>query len=111
MATTASERLPIAELLPDSATVDDGELAVAGVPASKLADEFGTPLVVYCRDTLAARARAYRTAGPDLLVVYGAKAFLNVAVIRLFGAEGLGVDAWGMGELSFALRGEIPAER
>src|ERR1051325_719050 len=35
------------ELCPDSAEVDGGELPVGGVRASALADEFGTPLVVY----------------------------------------------------------------
>src|SRR5207253_2874607 len=47
------------ELFPDTAAVEDGELVVGGVRASALAREFGTPLVVYCRDTVLARARAY----------------------------------------------------
>jgi diaminopimelate decarboxylase len=79
--------------------------------ASKLAEEFGTPLVVYCRDTLLAYARAYARVDHDSLVVYGTKAFPNVALLRLFAAEGLGGDVSTRGELEFALRAGVPGER
>ena len=46
------------ELFPDSASIEGGELEVGGARASALAERFGTPLVVYCEDTLRARARA-----------------------------------------------------
>ena len=78
---------------------------------SALAREFGTPLVVYCRDTVLARARAYARVDPDALVVYGTKAFPNVALLRLLAAEGLGADVSTGGELAFALRAGIPRER
>jgi diaminopimelate decarboxylase len=84
---------------------------VGGLRASALADEFGTPLVVYCRDTLLACARAYARVDPDALVVYGTKAFPNVALLRLFAAEGLGADVSTRGELEFALRAGVPGER
>ena len=42
--------------------------------------------------TLRAQARAYRDAAPGALVVYGTKAFPNVAVLRLLAEEGLGAD-------------------
>lgn len=95
------------ELFPDSARVDDGRLSVGGIQASALADEFGTPLLVYCRDTLLARAQAYRAVEQDALVVYGTKAFPNVAVMRLLAAEGLGADVSTLGELGFALAAGI----
>jgi hypothetical protein len=53
--------------------------AVGGCRAARSRREFGTPLVVYCRDTVLARARAYARVDPDALVVYGTKAFPNVA--------------------------------
>jgi diaminopimelate decarboxylase len=84
---------------------------VGGVRASALADEFGTPLLVYCRDTLLACARAYARVDPEALVVYGTKAFPNVALLRLFAAEGLGADVSTAGELEFALRAGMPGER
>ena len=99
------------ELFPDSAEVAGGELTVGGVGAAALADEFGTPLVVYCEETIRARARAYRAAAPDALVVYGTKAFPNVALLRLLVEEGLGADVSTLGELRFAQRAGVPGER
>jgi diaminopimelate decarboxylase len=84
---------------------------VGGIAAQRLADEYGTPLVVYCRETLVARAHAYARVDPEALVVYGTKAFPNVAVLRLLAAEGLGADVSTGGELEFALRAGISGER
>ncbi|HEX9416886.1 MAG TPA: diaminopimelate decarboxylase [Gaiellaceae bacterium] len=98
-------------LFPGTSEVEDGELTVGGVRASDLADEFGTPLLVYCEQTIRAHARAYREAAPDALAVYGAKAFPNVAVMRLLAEEGLGADVSTLGELRFAQRAGVPAER
>jgi diaminopimelate decarboxylase len=81
------------------------------VQTTELAREFGTPLVVYCRDTVLARARAYARVDPGALVVYGTKAFPNVALLQLLAAEGLGADVSTLGELEFALRAGISAER
>ncbi|MGZ8691506.1 MAG: diaminopimelate decarboxylase, partial [Gaiellaceae bacterium] len=108
-ATNAQNQL--IELFPDTAAVEDGALAVGGVRASALADEYGTPLVVYCRDTILARARAYARVDPGALVVYGTKAFPNVALLRLLAAEGLGADVSTRGELEFALRARVPGDR
>jgi diaminopimelate decarboxylase len=79
--------------------------------ASALADEFGTPLVVYCRDTVLARARAYARVDQDALVVYGTKAFPNVALLALLAGAGLGADVSTRGELEFALRAGVPGDR
>ena len=70
-------------LLPDTAALSGGELTLAGIRASKLAREFGTPLVVYDELTLVEQARAYRAAAPGALVVYGTKAFPSLALLRL----------------------------
>ena len=79
--------------------------------ATALAAEFGTPLLVYCRETVLARARAYARVDPDTLVVYGTKAFPNVALLRLLGADGLGADVSTLGELEFARRAGLSGER
>jgi diaminopimelate decarboxylase len=81
------------------------------VRASELAQEFSTPLLVYCRDTIVARARAYLGVDPDALVVYGTKAFANVAILSLLAAEGLGADVSTMGELQFAVRAGLTGDR
>jgi diaminopimelate decarboxylase len=95
------------DLFPDTATVEKGRLTVAGVPATTLADEHGTPLVVLCEATIRARARAYREAAPQALVAYGTKAFPNASVLRLLAEEGLGADVSTLGELRFAQRAGI----
>ena len=76
-----------------------------------LAKKHGTPLVVYCERTILAAARAYREAAPDALVLYGVKAFPNVALLRLLAGEGLGADVSTLGELEFALRAGLPGDR
>jgi diaminopimelate decarboxylase len=99
------------DLLPDSAEIDDGELALGGVRVSALAAEFGTPLVVYCERTVRARARAYRQAAPDAVTLYGSKAFPNAALLALLAGEGLGADVSTLGELELAVRAGVPAAR
>jgi diaminopimelate decarboxylase len=68
-------------------------------------------LLAYCRDTVLARARAYARVDPEALVVYGTKAFPNVALLRLLAAEGLGADVSTLGELEFAQRANLSGER
>jgi diaminopimelate decarboxylase len=102
---------PLNHLFPDTAAVEDGELALGGMRTSELARTFGTPLVVYDEQTLRAQAQAYRAAAPAALIAYGAKAFPSVAVLRLFAEEGLGADVSTVGELTFALRAGVAGER
>ena len=99
------------ELFPHTAAAEQGELTLGGVRASSLAEEFGTPLVVYCERTLLVRAHEYRRAAPEALVAYSVKAFPNLAVLRLFAGEGLGADVSTLGELAFARRAGVPGER
>jgi diaminopimelate decarboxylase len=99
------------DLFPTSAAVEDGELAIGGVRASALAGEFGTPLVAYCERTIREQARAYREAAPNALLVYGSKAFPNLAVLRLLSEEGFGADVASLGELELARRAGIAGDR
>jgi len=99
------------DLFPDSARIEEGELALGGIRTSELAQQFGTPLVVYCEAMLRARAREIRDAVPDALVLYGSKAFPNVAVMRLLAEEGLGADVSSLGELAFARAAGIEGDR
>ena len=98
-------------LLPESAAVEHGELAIGGIGAGALAQEFGTPLVVYCERTVLAAVHAYREAAPRALILYGVKAFPNVALLELLGGEGLGADVSTLGELEYAWHAGIPGER
>jgi diaminopimelate decarboxylase len=99
----------VLELFPDTAAIDEaGELTIGGIRATALAAEHGTPLLVYCEATIRAQARAYREAAPAALVVYGTKAFPNVAILRLLAQEGIGADVSTLGELTFAREAGIP---
>jgi diaminopimelate decarboxylase len=93
----------VLELFPESSRVEGGELRLGGLAADELAERFGTPLVVYCEQTLRAQARGLRgAAGEGGRVFYGTKAFPNVAVLRLLREEGIGADVASAGELAFA---------
>jgi len=98
-------------LLPDSAAVEGGELTLGGIGASALAERYGTPLVVYCQQTLLAAAHAYHEAAPDALLLYSVKAFPSLALLRLFAAEGFGADVSTLGELAYAREAGIAGER
>ena len=98
-------------LFPRGATIAAGVLELDGIPVTDLATEFGTPLVVYAEDSLRERARMFQRAVPEALVVYGTKAFPNVALMRLLAEEGLGADVSTLGELAFAREAGIDGER
>ena len=98
-------------LFPATASIESGSLSVGGVAASTLAKRFGTPLVVYCEQTLRARARLLREAAGDALVVYGTKAFANIALLRMLAEEGLGADVSTLGELAFARAAGLGGDR
>ncbi len=53
----------------------------------------------------------FQRAVPEALVVYGTKAFPNVALMRLLAEEGLGADVSTLGELAFARQAGITGER
>src|SRR5436190_19409991 len=101
----------VIDLFPDSAAIDAGELTIGGLRVGALADEFGTPLVVYCEQTLRARAHGYRESAREAVTLYGSKAFPNAALLTLFAELGLGADVSTLGELELALRAGVPAER
>jgi diaminopimelate decarboxylase len=107
---TADAPLDLA-LLPRTATVHDGRLAVDGVDLDALAREHGTPLYVYSETELRSRAAEYRDAfGPDA-VSYAGKAFLCGAMARLVAEEGLHLDVATGGELHVARHAGFPAAR
>ncbi|WP_431859747.1 diaminopimelate decarboxylase family protein [Micrococcus terreus] len=98
---------------------DDGQLAVQGIPASQLAADYGTPLLVVDEDDLRTRARSFRDAfdaafedlcgGVD--VYYAGKSFLVTPVARWIAEEGLCLDTASGGELAVALRAGVDPAR
>ncbi|MGV9713442.1 diaminopimelate decarboxylase [Gordonia sp. NPDC003424] len=102
-----------ANVWPRNASRDDsGEVRLAGVGVTELADTYGTPLFVVdeadfrsrCADMLAAF-------GPYGRVHYASKAFLSTEIARWVAAEGLSLDVCTGGELAVALRAGFPPER
>lgn len=106
-----------AHVWPTSATIgDDGELALAGLGARALAAEFGTPAFVLDEAHFRDRARlfvgsfrrAFAKIGTEVDVYYAGKSFLSIAIARWARAEGMRVDTCTGGELTVALRAEVP---
>ncbi len=88
-----------------------GELAVAGVSASQLAERFGTPLYVFDEQFVRDQATRVREAfvreaariGTTAQVYYAGKAFLSTEVVRWVTEAGLKIDVASGGELAVAL--------
>jgi diaminopimelate decarboxylase len=99
------------ELFPDTAEIRDGVLWIGGVSAVELAEEYGTPLVVYCEETVRNAARAWRRGAGEGTVVYGTKAFPNVPIMKILWEEGIGADVSTLGELRYAQAAEVAAPR
>jgi diaminopimelate decarboxylase len=97
-------------LLPMTARVAGGRLAVGGCDVLDLAAQFGTPLFVYDEAHLRSRCReAVATFGDG--ATYASKAFLCLAMARLVREEGMGIDVSTGGELFVALESAMPPER
>jgi len=98
-------------LLPDNAEVaGHGRLSIGGVDVLALAEEVGTPLVLYDEEHLRARCREAREAfGED--VAYGSKAFLCGAIAKLVHQEGIRIDVATGGEMQIALAAGVPPDR
>jgi len=112
-ATTADALL---ELFPDGSYVDPrGELVVAGLRVSELAETFGTPAYVVDEDAMVRQAARVRTGlldrWPNSKVLFASKAFPCAAGYRALARAGVGIDVAGGGELTSALSAGVdPAE-
>nr|WP_042438644.1 diaminopimelate decarboxylase [Sanguibacter keddieii] len=99
-----------------AALTTDGELTLAGLTATDLARDFGTPAFVLDEQHFRDRARLFRdsfseafgSVGAEVDVYYAGKSFLSVAVARWAREEGLRVDTCTGGELAVALRAGVP---
>ncbi|HJW74541.1 MAG TPA: diaminopimelate decarboxylase, partial [Thermoleophilia bacterium] len=87
---------------------DDG-LEIGGVPASSLAEQYGTPLLVLDQQHLHRRCREVREAFPESL--YAVKALTSRRLLRLVSCEGLRFLVASGGELEACLRAGIPASQ
>lgn len=96
-----------------------GELEIAGVAASALAAEFGTPLYVVDEADVRARAldaresfeREFARVGSAAKVYYAGKAFLSTEIARWVTDAGLYIDVCSGGELAVALAAGVDPSR
>ncbi|MFM9018175.1 MAG: diaminopimelate decarboxylase [Actinomycetota bacterium] len=107
---------PLSQVLPPSATTTpEGHLSVGGCDVVALAEEFGTPLVIYdgglLRDTMRRYVTAFRAHDASAEVIYASKAFWAQALLRMAHEEGLRVDVASGGELFMALHAGFPAHK
>ena len=91
----------------------DGSLHAEDVPLTEIAAAVGTPVYVYSAATLLRHYRLFDEAlawGPHL-VCYAVKAASNVAILKLLGDAGAGMDVVSEGEYRRARAAGVPGER
>lgn len=91
--------------------IEDGVLTIGGIAATKLIEEYGSPLYVTNEERLRDNFRRYRAAFPDDDLYYAAKANSNLTLLRIMAQEGAGADVFSDGELYMALLAGIPKEK
>jgi diaminopimelate decarboxylase len=98
---------------------DDGHIEVAGMAATGLAAEFGTPLYVFDEADVRLRATRIRealdaactAAGTHGHAYFASKAFLSGAMVQWMMDAGLRVDVASHGELELALAAGVDPAR
>ncbi len=97
----------------DHFNYQDGILHAEGVDLREIAAEVGTPFYVYSSATLLRHLKVFDEALGDLphLVCYAMKANSNLAVLKLLGDAGAGMDVVSGGEYLRAKAAGVPGER
>ncbi len=90
-----------------------GELCAEEVPLSRIAAQVGTPVYVYSAATLTRHFGLFRQAldWTDHLVCFAVKANSNLAVLKLLGGLGAGMDVVSGGEYARAKAAGVPGDR
>ncbi|PZO66953.1 MAG: diaminopimelate decarboxylase [Paracoccus denitrificans] len=91
----------------------DGELFAEDVPLAQIAEQVGTPVYVYSAATLTRHFQLFQQAldWTDHLVCFAVKANSNLAVLKLLGDLGAGMDVVSLGEYARAKAAGVPADR
>jgi diaminopimelate decarboxylase len=84
----------------DSFSASGGELQIGGVPVSKLAQEFGTPVFAYDESVMRRKWDVLRSTFPARFeIYYSVKANPNLNILAFFLAQGAGLEIASAGEL------------
>ncbi|WP_137699656.1 diaminopimelate decarboxylase [Marimonas lutisalis] len=91
----------------------NGELYAEDVAIAEIAAEVGTPFYCYSAATLERHYRLFDEAleGTEHLVCYAMKAASNLAIVKLLGGLGAGMDVVSGGEYARARAAGVPGER
>ncbi|SDE37377.1 diaminopimelate decarboxylase [Paracoccus isoporae] len=97
----------------DHFTYRAGVLCAEEVPLSLIAADVGTPVYVYSTATLTRHFKVFQEAlsWTDHLICYAVKANSNIAVLKLLGDLGAGMDVVSIGEYARARAAGVPGER
>ncbi|WBU53779.1 diaminopimelate decarboxylase [Paracoccus sp. SCSIO 75233] len=92
----------------------DGVLCAEDVALNLIAQEVGTPVFVYSAATLTRHFGLFQQAlewTPDHLICFAVKANSNIAVLKLLGDLGAGMDVVSIGEYARARTAGVPGQR
>ena len=86
-----------------------GELAIGGIPVSKLVAKYGTPLYVYDSSVIEKQRSFLRQTLPAKFAIsYSIKANPNPAVLKFFITKGCGLEVASVGEFQKAIEAGCP---
>lgn len=95
--------------------IEGNDLLIAGIKASDLVKDYGTPLYVMDEQLLIDKCRGYINAfkvkEENNRVAFAGKAFLTMEMCKLINKEGLYLDVVSAGELYTAYKAGFPMDR
>ena len=115
-ASTGRSPIP-SSVLSKNASFDSGQFTIAGMTATKIAEEFQTPLFVIDEEDFFTRAATFKDALESAAganaghCYYAGKAFLCKEVVKWVEKAGLSLDVCTGGELEVALAAGFPTSR
>ncbi|HSG36475.1 MAG TPA: diaminopimelate decarboxylase [Paracoccaceae bacterium] len=91
----------------------NGQLFAEDVPVAEITASVGTPVYIYSTATLLRHFNLFdqALAGMPHLVCFAMKSLSNVAVLRVLGQAGAGIDVVSVGEYLRAKAAGVPGER
>lgn len=94
---------------------EENSLVIGGIKATKLVEQYGTPLYVMDEEFLRNNCRKYyssfKCGSRGNKVAYAGKAFLTLAMCNLINEEGLYLDVVSGGELYTAYKAGFPLDK
>lgn len=99
----------------DIETNAEDQLTIGGIEATKLIQQYGTPLNVYDVSRIRSQIRKFKKVfeeeETDYEVSYASKAFSSIAIFQVMAQENMHIDVVSGGELYTALQAHFPASQ